>query len=652
MFLLALSRKSKRALMILTDIFLVTLSLWLAYALRLGTWFWPSPIQLWFFMLTPILAISIFMYFGLYLEVVRFIGQRGMLAIVRATGVVVFSWFLAITAFLLLYFDVEITLPLYLGSEMIFPRSVPFIFWMTLLLTIGGSRQVARLILTAPDSSPFMQPKKNILIYGAGAGGLELASSLSQNNEIKVLGIIDDDKTLKGHFVQELEVLGDRTVIEGIKASHSSLEILLAMPIMQRKQRKELLRYLEDKKVAVKTMPSLNEIASGKASLYDLQEIDIIDLLGREEVTPNQKLLALCVFNKNVMVTGAGGSIGSELCRQILLLNPSCIILLDHAEHNLFSINLELTNLCKKANCEINIIPILGSVTNKKLVEETIKGFKIDTIYHAAAYKHVASLEHNIKEGVLNNIFGTYNVARAALEQNVENFILISTDKAVRPSSVMGATKRIAELITQGLFQKQETETKNKEKSTRFVIVRFGNVLGSSGSVIPLFKEQIASGGPITITHPQATRFFMTIPEASQLVIQASSMGGGCNVFILNMGEPVSILNLATKMVYLSGHMLKTDGNKEDNSCLEVQFTGLKEGEKVHEELFIGENITSTEHSMIMQAQEDYCSWPEIEEMLLELESQQKLSNKEIRQLLISYAMGKAIGNPSKSNEV
>jgi len=652
MFLLALSRKSKRALMILTDIFLVTLSLWLAYALRLGTWFWPSPIQLWFFMLTPILAISIFIYFGLYLEVVRFIGQRGMLAIVRATGVVVFSWFLAITAFLLLYFDVEITLPLYLGSEMIFPRSVPFIFWMTLLLTIGGSRQVARLILTAPDSSPFMQPKKNILIYGAGAGGLELASSLSQNNEIKVLGIIDDDKTLKGHFVQELEVLGDRTVIEGIKASHSSLEILLAMPIMQRKQRKELLRYLEDKKVAVKTMPSLNEIASGKASLYDLQEIDIIDLLGREEVTPNQKLLALCVFNKNVMVTGAGGSIGSELCRQILLLNPSCIILLDHAEHNLFSINLELTNLCKKANCEINIIPILGSVTNKKLVEETIKGFKIDTIYHAAAYKHVALLEHNIKEGVLNNIFGTYNVARAALEQNVENFILISTDKAVRPSSVMGATKRIAELITQGLFQKQETETKNKEKSTRFVIVRFGNVLGSSGSVIPLFKEQIASGGPITITHPQATRFFMTIPEASQLVIQASSMGGGCNVFILNMGEPVSILNLATKMVYLSGHMLKTDGNKEDNSCLEVQFTGLKEGEKVHEELFIGENITSTEHSMIMQAQEDYCSWPEIEEMLLELESQQKLSNKEIRQLLISYAMGKAIGNPSKSNEV
>jgi len=638
--------------MILTDIFLVTLSLWLAYALRLGTWFWPSPIQLWFFMLTPILAISIFIYFGLYLEVVRFIGQRGMLAIVRATGVVVFSWFLAITAFLLLYFDVEITLPLYLGSEMIFPRSVPFIFWMTLLLTIGGSRQVARLILTAPDSSPFMQPKKNILIYGAGAGGLELASSLSQNNEIKVLGIIDDDKTLKGHFVQELEVLGDRTVIEGIKASHSSLEILLAMPIMQRKQRKELLRYLEDKKVAVKTMPSLNEIASGKASLYDLQEIDIIDLLGREEVTPNQKLLALCVFNKNVMVTGAGGSIGSELCRQILLLNPSCIILLDHAEHNLFSINLELTNLCKKANCEINIIPILGSVTNKKLVEETIKGFKIDTIYHAAAYKHVALLEHNIKEGVLNNIFGTYNVARAALEQNVENFILISTDKAVRPSSVMGATKRIAELITQGLFQKQETETKNKEKSTRFVIVRFGNVLGSSGSVIPLFKEQIASGGPITITHPQATRFFMTIPEASQLVIQASSMGGGCNVFILNMGEPVSILNLATKMVYLSGHMLKTDGNKEDNSCLEVQFTGLKEGEKVHEELFIGENITSTEHSMIMQAQEDYCSWPEIEEMLLELESQQKLSNKEIRQLLISYAMGKAIGNPSKSNEV
>jgi len=625
--------------MILTDIFLVTLSLWLAYTLRLGVWFWPSQIQIWILILTPVLALPVFFYFELYQEVIRYIGHRGMLAIVWATGVLALLWFLTTTAFLFLYFDIETLFPLYFGPEIIFPRSVPVIFWMTLILTIGGSRQVVRWILIMPSVSSIPRAKKNILIYGAGSAGIELASSLAQNTEINVLGIIDDDKTLKGHVVQNLKVLGDRAEIEKIRAKVSPLEILLAMPSMQRKQRKELFKHLEGKKVAVKTMPSLNDIASGGANLHDLQEIDIIDLLAREEVIPNQKLLTVCISGKNVMITGAGGSIGSELCRQILKLNPLCIVLLEQTEHNLYSINLELTNFCELTNCNINVIPILGSVTNKKLVEEVIKDFDVETIYHAAAYKHVALLENNIWEGVHNNVFGTYHVARAALELNVKNFILISTDKAVRPSSVMGATKRIAELIIQGLSEKHVNERKEQEKFTSFVIVRFGNVLGSSGSVIPLFKKQIATGGPITITHPEATRYFMTIPEASQLVIQASSMGEECDVFMLNMGEPVSILKLAKQMVYLSGKMLKTNDNREDNSCLKIQYTGLQKGEKIHEELFIGENVTSTEHPMVMKAHEDFCSWSEVEKILVKLESNQNKGNKKIRQLLLSSAM-------------
>jgi FlaA1/EpsC-like NDP-sugar epimerase len=350
------------------------------------------------------------------------------------------------------------------------------------------------------------------------------------------------------------------------------------------------------------------------------------------------------------MVTGAGGSIGSELCRQILRLNPSCVILLDHTEHNLYSINLELTNLCAYINCDVSIIPILGSVTNKQFIEKTIGELKIDTIYHAAAYKHVSLLENNTWEGVLNNIWGTYNVAKTALEQNVESFILISTDKAVRPTSVMGATKRIAELITQGLPRKQNAEHSQGGKPTRFVIVRFGNVLGSSGSVIPLFQQQIKQGGPITVTHPEATRYFMTVSEASQLVLQAGSMGDNSNIFILNMGDPVSILSLAKRMVYLSGHMLKTDETSKDSSCIEIQFIGLQKGEKVHEELFIGDNITVTEHRMIMQAQEDFCSWPDVEHMLNELESKKYSDHKEIRQLLIEFSMKTFRDKPVESN--
>jgi len=628
-----ISRNKKQALMIVTDIFLTTLSLWLAFALRLSEWFWPNQSQLLLFILGPILALPIFVRFGLYRAIIRYIGHHAMFAIVQAITVLVLVWLvIAITI-----------LPLYIGIEKLwFPRSIPVIFWMILLLTIGGSRQGVRWLLSSKSTTKTnLRPQKNVLIYGAGRTGIELAASLAHNKNILLLGFIDDDRTLHNHFVQNLKVLGDRTEIEKIRSNTNSLEVLLATPYSNNEERKELLKYLENKRVTVRTIPSLGDITSRAVTRYDLRDVDISDLLARKEVAPNQKLLAACITNKKVLVTGAGGSIGSELCRQILALNPVFIVLFEHSELNLYRINTELVNQCISTDCKVKIIPLLGSITNKQRVENTIKNFEIDTIYHAAAYKHVTLIENNIEEGVLNNIFGTYNVAQAALDLQVENFILISTDKAVNATSVMGATKRIAELIIQGLSQKNKSERIDGKKATRFIIVRFGNVLGSSGSVIPLFQKQIASGGPITITHPKATRYFMSIPEASQLVLQAGSIASGdrCSIFALNMGDPVSILSLAKQLVYLSGHMLKTDESSVVESSIEIRYTGLQKGEKIHEELFIGDNIASTKHPMILEAQEELCTWIEIEKMLAELGSHLNLDEEKLRPLLMQYTM-------------
>jgi UDP-N-acetylglucosamine 4,6-dehydratase len=626
MFILSLSRRKKNFLMAITDVILVPLSLWLAFVLRLSEWFWPSQNQLWLFFSAPIIALPVFVNFGLYREVVRFIGYKGMLSIAQATGTLVLLWLLIITA----------VLPLYYGIKVPFPRSIPVLFFITLLLTIGGSRQIARWLLLEIATTTSTYPKKNVLIFGAGRIGAELATSLSHDKNINMLGYIDDDISLHGHYTHNLEVLGDRSEIEKIRATTSPLEVLLAIPRLSSPERKKLLKYLEDKKVVVRTVPSLHDIASREVPVNDLQNIDILDLLVRKEVVPDQKLLTRCIKDKKVLVTGAGGSIGSELCRQIFQLDPVCIVLFENSEHNLYQINLELKNLCEISKFDIEIVPILGSVSNRTCVVETIKSFDIDTVYHAAAYKHVTLIENNISAAVRNNIFGTLNVAQAALDHNVERFILISTDKAVRPTSVMGATKRIAELIIQGLSRKKQRESGVSKQPTRFVIVRFGNVLGSSGSVIPLFQKQIAAGGPITITHPEVTRYFMTISEASQLVIQAGSMGEECSVFMLDMGDPISILSLAKQMVYLSGHLLKSDENFDD-SCIEIKYTGLQKGEKIHEELFISENITKTQHPMIRMAQEDGCKWSDIEEMLLGLE-QDGLEEDKMQQLLMKYA--------------
>ena len=638
MWILNLSRNKKRVLLVMVDILLITLSLWLAFALRLGQWFWPNQNQFLLFILAPILALPIFIRLGLYRAIIRYIGHKAMFAIIQAVTILVLFWFL-VSVTVLPYYLPKFANPI-VSQELLFPRSIPILFWMILLLTIGGSRQALRwfsLSLESPNTTT--RTRKNVLIYGAGRTGIELAASLSQNQDILVLGFIDDDHTLHNHYVKNLKVLGGRTEIEKIRTKTNSLEILLATPSISIKKRKELLKYLENKRVTVRTIPSLDDITSRRATISDVRDLDIADLLVREIIEPNQKLLAGCITNKKVMVTGAGGSIGSELCLQILALNPIMLLLFEHSEPSLYKINAELVSRCKATNCNVKIIPILGSITNKQHVENIIKNFEINTIYHAAAYKHVNIIENNIEEGVQNNIFGTYNVGQAALALQVENFILISTDKAVRPTSVMGATKRIAELVVQGLSKKYPSENIDESKNTRFVIVRFGNVLGSSGSVIPLFQKQIASGGPITITHPEVTRFFMTIPEASQLVLQAGSinLNQNCSIFALNMGDPVSILSLAKQLIYLSGHHLKTDKSSVSESGIAIQYTGLQKGEKVHEELFVGNNIASTEHKMILKAQENFCEWSRVEKILDQLKPQSNLSAEKIRQLLLQY---------------
>ena len=632
-----LRRNSKKFLMMSADVFFVTFSLWLAFALRLSEWFWPNPNQFWIFVFTPILALPIFIAFRLYRVVVRYTGYKSMVAIFQATGLLVLLWVLGTTTIFPLYLGLEIKFQKYVVDDVMFPRSIPILFWMNLLIFIGGSRQAVRWLLSG-YINPY-KAKRNILIYGGGKVGMELAEALSYNRDIHVIGIIDDDHTLHGHYMQNLKVLGGRSEIEKIRAKNMPLEILLATPKTDGAQRKTLLKYLEDKKVTVRTVPSLNDIASGKIEPSDLRSVDITDLLGREAIEPDQKLLTVCVTNKTVLVTGAGGSIGSELCRQILPLSPANIVLFEHSEHNLYKLNNELIVQCDLKKYNVEITPVLGSITNKERVEETIKKFNIETIYHAAAYKHVALLENNIIEGSRNNILGTYTVAQAALGFSVKNFILISSDKAVRPTSVMGATKRIAELVIQGLSKKQTAHIMDKTKLTRFVIVRFGNVLGSSGSVVPLFQEQILAKGPITITHPEATRYFMTIKEASQLVIQAGAIGSDCNIFVLDMGEPVSILALAKQLVYLSGNILKIGDSIDNELGIEIKYTGLQKGEKIHEELFTGNNIKNTIHPKIMESIEDACEWSKIEEILVGINLLGKLSDQKMREILMHNAM-------------
>lgn len=591
--LLLLNRKTKQLIMILVDSVLVVFGLLSAFSMRLGYWFWPQEeiryvIESWIIFIAPLIAIPVFISFGLYRSVIRYIGVRALTTLAQAVTLYAVIWGL---------FG-------YMVAIEGVPRSVILINWMLALLIIGGSRILARWILS--DVSFFTNSdKSNVIIYGAGSAGRQLSHTLQLSGEYLHVAYIDDGPAKDGTYINNIPVFSYDKIQSVIEKSNVS-EILLALPSISRKKRNEIIEKLRPFPVHVRSLPSLSDLAGGKVKIDDLLEIDIGDLLGREPVRPNEKLLKIKITDKVVLVTGAGGSIGSELCRQILLLKPKQLILFETSESSLYQIEQELININMS---NIEIFPILGSVGDFKRMKNIFNYYEVQTIYHAAAYKHVPLVEFNKSQGVLNNSIGTMLAAEAAISANVEIFVLISTDKAVRPTSIMGATKRVAELVLQALAKQPH--------NTCLTMVRFGNVLDSSGSVIPLFKKQIKQGGPITVTDANIVRYFMTIPEAVELVIQAGAMGEGGDVFVLNMGEPVRIDVLARKMIQLSGLHVLDDDNPDGD--IEIKYTGLRPGEKLYEELLVGDNISETGNKLIMRAEEEMINWDKLEPILAEI---------------------------------
>ncbi len=616
-----LSRIQKQFILLVVDIICLFFAVWLGFSLRLGNMYPLNVEFLKILLIASIITVPIFIYLGLYKAVIRYVGTKALWSVFQAVGISVVLWGL---------------IAIYLDFGML--KTVPVIAGVILLIFVGGGRIIAR-DLFSRKTRKFneINHKKNILIYGAGKAGVQLAKVFEFDASVRVKGFIDDDKNLHGRYVLGLRVYKFSDAVDNFnlleKESKKINEILLAMPSISRVRRSEILAKLEVFPIKIRVLSGITELAQGKINADSIREINISDLLGREAVSPIQSLLNVNIKNKAVLVTGAGGSIGSELCRQIINLTPSVLVLYEQSEPALYEIEKELLNLQESMNIQINIVPVLGSVVDQKRVERACRTFKIQTIYHAAAYKHVPMVEKNISEGVRNNIFGTFNCAQAAINTKVETFVLISTDKAVRPTNTMGATKRFAELILQGLSQP------DKQQNTRFTMVRFGNVLGSSGSVIPLFKEQIEKGRKVTVTDPEIIRYFMTIPEAAQLVIQAGAMGEGGDVFVLDMGDPVNILDLAKRMIRLSGREIKDKENPEGD--IEIVFTGLRPGEKLYEELLIGDNVSATEHQRIMGAKEEVLPWNKIEVYLEQILSASKSENEiDMRRILQSAVIG------------
>jgi len=596
------SRTVKQLLLILFDSVLLISLFEIAFSIRLGVFFgignYPGILfipegSLLFYMLgAPILAIPIFAIFGLYRTVIRFIDFKSLWAIIQSVSlfVIIFSAILFM-----------VRTPLDPSSQGV-PRSVILIFWLLLIVGLTGSRLLLRWFLIKVNSKKNIQ---NVVIYGAGSAGRELANALSQSDEYNPVALIDDAVEIQKQRINGLEVSSPDN-LESLILKRKVKEILIALPSISKIRRREIINKLEQYQVRVRSLPSISDLAKGSVEISDLHVISIEDLLGRESVISETNILSTNIKDKTVLVTGAGGSIGSELCRQIIILKPKALVLFEISEVSLYSIHKDLVKI--EGNC--NILPILGSVRDKNRFDQTLKRYRVNTIYHAAAYKHVPMVEFNCFEGINNNIFGTLHCAQAALNNDVETFVLISTDKAVRPTNIMGVSKRFSELILQALSANQT--------KTKFTLVRFGNVLGSSGSVFPLFKEQIKEGGPITVTHPDMTRYFMTKSEAVDLVIQAGSMGKSGDVFVLDMGEPIKILDLAKKMIHLSGLKVKKD--KSSQGDIEIQYTGLRPGEKLFEELLIGSNTSSTINPKIIAASEDMILWKDLQKILDDLD--------------------------------
>ena len=611
---LSLSRVVKRLIMMFVDVLLIVTILALSFSMRLGEWFWPQGDLVYLLFFAPLVAIPIFIKFGLYRAIVRYIGFKALWVIVQAVSLYALVWGVIV---------------LLSGAQGV-PRSVILINWILGMLLIGGSRIIGRWWFSDKKSYSVnaFDKRKNVLVYGAGSAGIQLATALTYSQELNPIAFIDDEPTLSNHQIMGLKVHSSNNLGE-LVASMKIEEVLLAIPSVSRNRRNEIINNLEPYPVLVRTVPGVSELAQGKLKINDLNVVSINDLLGRDPVPPNQNYLRADITNKVVMITGAGGSIGSELCRQIIQLQPKKIVLFEQNEFSLYTIDQELI----QKNLKIDIAPILGSVLDSKQVERVCKTFSVQTIYHAAAYKHVPMIELNNFSGIENNIFGTLSCAEAAVLSNVDTFVLISTDKAVRPTNIMGATKRFSEMILQALSKKYN------DKATNFSMVRFGNVLDSSGSVIPLFNKQIKEGGPVTVTDPAIIRYFMTIPEAAQLVIQAGAMSKGGDVFVLDMGEPVKILNLAKKMIHLSGLNVKDSNNP--NGDIEILFTGLRPGEKLYEELLIGDSVLETEHQLILRSNEEMLPWSDLKLILNKLKTSVDKQNLEgARQALIEAVPG------------
>lgn len=601
---IGLSRFYKRVISVCVDAFLITTAFWGGYWVRLDTAMPIQSIQHWelLVLLIPV-TVSIFAKLGLYRAILRYVGFKVLWTV--SLGVFISTLSLVTFAF---FFEISL------------PRTVSVIYFAFAILLIGGVRLFFRMLVNRGKES-----RVPVLIYGAGSSGRQLQLALNQGQEFIPVAFVDDATHLRKALIQGINVYtpdmtGELVARFGVK------KILLAIPSASRSVRQDVIRRLEPFSCEVLSIPGMADLVGGKAQINELKEVSIEDLLGRDPVTPIPELMNANITGKRVMVTGAGGSIGSELCRQIIRCKPEKLVLFELSEYGLYAIDKELNELCENESIDVEIVPLLGSVQRQNRLFTIMSNFRIQTVYHAAAYKHVPLVEYNVVEGVRNNIFGTLYSAQAAIEAGVETFVLISTDKAVRPTNTMGATKRLAELILQALASAQN--------HTRFCMVRFGNVLGSSGSVVPLFRRQIRNGGPLTVTHPDIIRYFMTIPEASQLVIQAGAMGRGGDVFVLDMGQPVRIIELACRMIHLSGLTLKNEQNP--NGDIEVKITGLRPGEKLFEELLIGDNVLGTHHPRIMKANEQLLPWAELRALLLKIDvACHQFDHEQLRHLLL-----------------
>lgn len=629
--LLRQPRRFKQVIVAIADALMGVAAVWAAYSLRLDAPHWPySPHQWWPYILAPVIAAPIFWRAGLYRAVFRHSGMAAMRALV-----------FAVSLYAALFFGIL----MFMGWPAV-PRSVGLLQPLILMLLIGGSRALARQWLSSLSTAQRLHiPVSRLLIYGAGSAGIQIANAVATSHEFKLLGFVDDSPTLQGLTINHVPVFAPDD-LPGLVEELNITDILLALPSVPRVRRNAILDKLQPLPVHVRSLPGLTDLAHGRIALADIKDLDVEDLLGRDAVQPDHALLSRSLTKKVVLVTGAAGSIGSELCRQILQEGPTRLILVEHSEFGLYSIHQELQILCQRmtehSGDPVELVPLLANVRDYPRMHEICRAYRPHTIYHAAAYKHVPLVEHNPGEGIANNVLGTLNAARVAIETGVGHFVLVSTDKAVRPTNIMGASKRLAEMVLQALSAMPTVSFCSNtpvNNLTCFAMVRFGNVLGSSGSVVPLFRRQIESGGPITLTHAEVTRYFMTIPEAAQLVLQAGAMAEGGEVYVLDMGEPVKIMDLAKRMVKLSGFTVRDEKTPDGDIAIEV--TGLRPGEKLFEELLIGDNPVATVHPRILKAHEEFVPWHEFRADLELLQSAVAANDTEaLRAILLKHVSG------------